>query len=116
MDSELEKDLAILEGAKTRFFDELKQLIPSDEKLSQRDMETLSSMLRSKAFKKAAGIIYRDAFQLSTQLLSIPLHNEENVRRAVMVQGRAAGIVRAFEALFDMIDPSQIQLEEENNE
>lgn len=95
-----------LDRAKLKFFDSLERM-PPDASLNEREQEALLNLLNSKVFRKAAALGFREIGDAGTNMLKYNLEDPVMRAKATMLQGRAQGMVRAYEGLFEQIEDSR---------
>ncbi len=103
-----------VERAKIRFHAQIERVSQTDS-LTEREQDALASMLQSKIFRKAASLVYREIQAAGTQILGMDLANESLRHAGSRLQGKAIGMMRAFEGLFDLLDDERFTEEKEND-
>jgi hypothetical protein len=88
---------------KEKFWGNLESGLPG-ERLDEDERQHLMNVLESPSFKKALRISYVECRMLPSQILATNLSSEGGVAAAVMLQGKAAGWVRAFESILELLD------------
>lgn len=104
-----------LERAKLRFFEQLEKM-PPDAQLNEREQEALMNLLNSKVFRKAAALTFREIGSAGTNMLQYNLEDPNMRAKATKLQGRAQGMVRAYEGLFEQIEDSRYTNEVNEND